>query len=126
MTIVNRQLVTTCDELLNHEGWKERMESRHKEKGHGNRIFRTFELDCGEGYKIHIGIVEMVYLSLTSMKVSKPCVTTNFSTVYGKASFRRTNITDCKDRDLFYKRLYGSLEKRFPLTDLDVQTTKVW
>lgn len=126
MNIVNKHIVTTCDELLNHEGWKERVDYRHKEKGHGNRIFRTFQLDCGEGYTIYLRIAETIYLSLTSMKVSKPCVTTNFTTMFGKASHRMTDIKGCGNRDVFYKRLYDHLDHKFPLTDMDVQSTKVW
>lgn len=127
MTINSRKhIVTTCDELLNNEGWRERTSSRCKITGHGNRIFRTFELDCGNDYHISISITEMIGLSLTSMKTTKPYVTTTFRTTYGKCGSRMTDIVDCKDRSAFFWKLYQKLDRKFKLTDFDVQSTKVW
>ena len=122
---IKKQVVTTRDELLNHEGWKERIDTRHKMKGHGNRIFRTFELDCGSGYKISISLTEAIGFSLVSCEFTKPYVTTVFRTTFGQASSRMTKITDCKNRSEFYSELYRTLDRRFQLTDLDVQEAKV-
>ena len=119
-----KHVVTTCNELLNNDNWRERVSSRCKIKGHGNRIFRTFELDCGSDYHISISITEAIGLSLTSLKTTKPYVTTVFRTIYGKYSSRVTDIVDCKNRSEFYMKLYQMLDKKFPLTDFDVQTTK--
>ena len=121
-----KRVVTTQDELLNHEGWKEHIESRYKLKEHGNRIFRTFELDCGSDYHISIRICEAINLSFTTLRTSKPFVTTVFQTRYMKYGSRGTDIADCKDREAFYWKLYQTLDKKFPLTDFDVQSTKVW
>lgn len=120
-----KQVVVTTEELLNHEGWKERIDARHKIKGHGNRIFRTFELDCGNGYMISVSMTEAIGFSLATCKFSKPFVTTVFRTTFGHASPRMTKISDCKSRSEFERVLYHTLDKKFQLTDLDVQETKV-
>lgn len=120
-----KQVVTTCDELMNHTGWSERVSSRHKAKGHGNAIFRVFELDCGNDYRICIAKTEAIGLSLSSLEFSKPYVTIQFSTMYGKMSHRHTIISDCKSRNEFYWKLYNHLAHKFPLTDADVQSIKV-
>ena len=120
-----RQVVATCEELLNHKGWKERINLRRKIKGHGNRIFRTFELDCGNGYMISIGITEAIGFSLASCEFTKPYIATIFQTTYGHASPRMTKITDCTNRSEFERMLYNTLAKQFPLTDFDVQEVKV-
>ena len=120
-----KQIVTTCDELLNHAEWHELINARHKVKGHGNRIFRVFELDCGSGYKISIALTESIGFSFSSQAFSKPYITVLFTTKYGTSSYRRTIISDCQNREEFYLKLYNHLAKRFPLTDLDVQSIKV-
>jgi hypothetical protein len=126
MEITSRKhLATTCDELLNHDGWHEIAGSRFKKKGFGNRVFRTFELDCGGNYFIKVSEAVCAYMSLTSLKLSKPCRTIVFQTMYGQYSSRMTDIADCTNREQFYMKLYQTLNKRFPLTDFDVQTTKV-
>lgn len=122
MTINSKgQVVTTCDELMNHTSWCELVNARHKVKGHGNRIFRTFELDCGSGYRIRIAKTEAISFSFSSLEFSKPYVTIQFSTIYGKMSYRHTIISDCKNRDEFYRNLYNHLDHKFPLTDTDEQ-----
>lgn len=120
-----KHMVTSCDELLNHTGWRERVSSRGKIKGHGNRMFRTFELDCGNDYHMTISLTEAIGLSLATLKTTKPYVTTTFHTTYGKWSPRMTDIVDCKDRSSFFMKLYQTLAKRFPLTDIDIQSAKV-
>lgn len=125
MKITSRKHVaTTCEELLNHDGWHELVSSRFKKKEYGNRVFRTFELDCGNNYFIKITEVVCVSLSLNSLKLSKPYITTVFHTTYGKYGSRMTDIADCKNREEFFMKLYKTLDKKFPLTDFDVQATK--
>ena len=118
MNINNRHVETTCDELMNHALWREHVNLRHKVNGHGDKLFRTFELDCGSGYKISISMSEAIGFSLSSMKFSKPYIMPSFSTRFGTSSYRRTIISDCKNREEFYLKLYNHLDKKLPLTDV--------
>lgn len=117
MTINNRHVETTCDELMNHTLWHERVSSRYKVKGYGDKTFRVFECDCGSGYKISIGMTEAIGFSLSSMKFSKPCIIPMFTTLYGTSSFRRTEISGCKNRTDFYLKLYNHLDKSYPMSN---------
>lgn len=116
MTITSRKHVaTTCDELLNHDGWHEIVCDRTRSEGFGGLWLRTFELDCGNNYFIRIFQRECVSLALLSRALSRPYVATFFVTRRGRFGYSFTDISDCSDRSLFYLKLYRTLSERFPL-----------
>ena len=126
-----RKVVTTSDELFNSPSWVEVTERRHKEKGHGNRVFRQFKLDCGNNREIVVYLAEMIGLSLVTGKLTKPTVGVLMQV---HERFGR-NLQYCRYVGLKLEEgvsgyavkgeLYKRLCKRFPLTDMDVQNCPV-
>ena len=119
-----RKVVTTSDELFNSPNWVEVIERRHKEKGHGNRVFRQFKLDCGNNRTIVVYLAEMIGLSLVTLKFSKPTVGVLMQ-VQDKYNFIGLKLEEGVSRDAIKNELYKRLCKRFPLTDMDVQDCPV-
>ena len=126
-----RKVVTTSDELFNSTSWVEVIERRHKEKGHGNRVFRQFKLECGNDRAIVVYLAEMIGLSLVTCKLTKPTVGVLMQV---HERFGR-NLQNCRYVGLKLEEgvsgyavkgeLYRRLCKRFPLTDMDVQNCPV-
>lgn len=119
-----RKVVTTSDELFNSPSWVEVVERRHKEKGHGNRVFRQFKLDCGNNREIVVYLTEMIFLSFATCKLTKPTVGVQMH-VQDRYNFFGLKLEDGVSRDAIKDELYKRLCKRFPLTDMDVQDCPV-
>lgn len=126
-----RKVVTTSDELFNSQSWVEVTERRHKEKGHGNRVFRQFELECGNNRKIVVYLAEMIGLSLVTLEFTKPTVGVLMQVIerFGRnlqnSRFVGLKLEEGVSRDAIKDELYKRLCKRFPLTDWDVQDCPV-
>lgn len=119
-----RKIVTTSDELFNSQSWVEVTERRHREKGHGNRVFRQFKLECGNNREIVVYLAEMIGLSLVTCKLTKPTVGVLMQ-VHDKYKFIGLKLEEGVSRDAIKDELYKRLCKRFPLTDMDVQDCPV-
>lgn len=119
-----RKVVTTSDELFNSPSWVEVIERRHKEKGHGNRVFRQFKLECGNDRKIVVYLSEMIGFSLATCEFTKPTVGVQMQ-VQDKYKFIGLKLEEGVSRDAIKDELYKRLCKRFPLTDMDVQNCPV-
>ena len=119
-----RKVVTTSDELFNSQSWVEVIERRHKEKGHGNRVFRQFRLDCGNNREIVVYLAEMIGLSLVTLEFTKPTVGVLMQ-VKDRYKFVGLKLEEGVSRDTIKDELYRRLCKRFPLTDMDVQDCPV-
>lgn len=126
-----RKVVTTSDELFNSPSWVEVTERRHKEKGHGNRVFRQFKLECGNNREIVVYLTEMIGLSLVTCKLTKPTVGVimqvleRFGHNLQDSRFVCLKLEEGVTRDAIKDELYKRLCKRFPLTDMDVQDCPV-
>lgn len=126
-----RKVVTTSDELFNSPSWVEVVERRHKEKEHGNRVFRQFKLDCGNNREIVVYLAEMIGMSLVTLKFTKPTVGVLIQVHerYGRdlqyCRFVGLKLEEGISRDAIKDELYKRLCKRFPLTDMDVQDCPV-
>ena len=126
-----RKVVTTSDELFNSQSWIEVTERRHKEKGHGNRVFRQFKLDCGNNREIIVYLSETIGLSLTTCKFTKPTVDVliqvneRFGSNLQDSRYIGLKLEEGVSRDAIKDELYKRLCKRFPLTDMDVQDCPV-
>jgi hypothetical protein len=119
-----RKVVTTADELFNSPNWVEVIERRHKEKGHGNRVFRQFKLECGNDRAIVVYLAEMIGLSLVTCELTKPTVGVLMQ-VQDRYNFIGLKLEEGISRDSIKDELYKRLCKRFPLTDMDVQNCPV-
>lgn len=126
-----RKVVTTSDELFNSQSWVEVVERRHKEKGHGNRVFRQFKLDCGNNREIVVYLAEMIGLSLGTCKLTKPTVGVliqvleRFGRNLQNSRFVGLKLEEGISGYAIKGELYKRLCKRFPLTDMDVQDCPV-
>lgn len=119
-----RNVVTTSDELFNSPSWAEVVERRHKEKGHGNRVFRQFKLDCGNNRTIVVYLAEMIGLSLVTGKLTKPTVGVLMQ-VKDRDNYIGMKLEEGVSGYAIKGELYKRLCKRFPLTDWDVQDCPV-
>lgn len=126
-----RKVVTTSDELFNTPSWVEVVERRHKEKGHGNRVFRQFKLDCGNNREIVVYLAEMIGLSLVTCKLTKPTVGVlihvleRFGRNLQDSRFVGLKLEEGVSGYAIKGELYKRLCKKFPLTDMDVQDCPV-
>ena len=126
-----RKVVTTTDELFNSPDWVEVIERRHKEKGHGNRVFRQFRLECGNNRAIVLYLTEMIGFSFATCELTKPTVGVLIQVQerYGSnlqyCRYIGMKLEEGASRDAIKGELYKRLCKKFPLTDMDVQDCPV-